>query len=117
MSNLGLNKKVQQKYAKKTVEGEAEGFAYQDLKDELKLLNEAHKNILKIIYNKQSDDEKDKVNSFEDLLKVDTISDNDKCMTDLIRVFNEFGFEPNCNSFKDFINKQKEISDSIEKIQ
>ena len=80
-------------------------------------MNEAHKNILKIIYNKQSDDEKDKVNSFEDLLKVDTISDNDKCMSDLKRVFKEFGYELNYNSFKDFINKQKEISDLIDKLE
>ena len=105
------------KHAEKTVEGETKRIACQDIKEELKQLNDAYKRILVIIYNKLSDDEKDKVKSFEDLLKVDNISDNDKCMTDLIRVFNEFGFEPNCNSFKDFINKQKEISDSIEKIQ
>ena len=119
MSNLGLNSKVKEKFAKMTVEDVVVVIGNLGIEDELKLLNEAHKNILKIIYNKQSDDEKDKVKSFDELLeRVDNISDDDKwCMADLKRVLNKFFYEPNCNSFKDFVNKQKEISDLIDKLE
>lgn len=119
MSNLGLNSKVKEKFAKMTVEDEAVVIGNLGIKDELELLNKTYKSILVIIYNKLSKDEKDKVKSFDELLeRVDNISDDDKwCMADLKRVLNKFFYEPNCNSFKDFVNKQKEISDLIEKLE
>ena len=119
MSNLGLNSKVKEKFAKMTVKDDVvEVIGNLGIKDELELLNKTYKSILVIIYNK-SKDEKDKVNSFDELLeRVDNISDDDKwCMADLKRVLNKFFYEPNCNSFKDFVNKQKEISDLIEKLE
>lgn len=116
---MGLSSKVKKKFEKRTVEGEAEVISNLGIKEELELLNDAYKRILVIIYNKLSKDEKDKVKSFDDLLeRVDNISDDDKwCMGDLKRVLNKFFYEPNCNSFKDFINKQKEISDFIKEVE
>ena len=114
MSNLGLNKHVQKKYAEKTIEGESEVDGNLDIIKELELLNNAYKNILVIIYNNLSDDEKDKVKSFDDLLNIDNISNDNECMNCLKRVLKNFG---NCNSFKEFINQQKDISELIKKLQ
>ena len=46
MSNLGLNSKVKEKFAKKTVEDEVQVIGNLGIKDELELLNKTYKSIL-----------------------------------------------------------------------
>lgn len=118
MSNLGMASKVQKIFSEKTVESEAEVIGYFDVKDELELLNEAYKSVLMIIYNNLVDNEKDEVDSFDELyIKVDDISNDNECMKYLKKVLNRFGYKSSCYTFKEFILKQKEISDFIEELQ
>ena len=118
MSNLGMASKVQKKFSEKNENSEAEVVGNLNIKDELELLNEAHKSVLMIIYNYLLDNEKDEAESFDGLYKkVDNISNDDECMKYLKMVLNIFGYKSSCNTLKEFINKQKEISDFIKKLQ